>query len=228
MEPNPYLPAPVDMADTNKAVFMAFDNDLADVVGTPPVGQIEWQITGDDASKFCFVAAATATDRQTKDNCSSTTNPADYLDSTGIDVDSKVASSPVLRWRNAPDLEAEADMGGTKGDNVYEITLVAWDEDWEIGRRDVSIRLANSNDAGKVALSHITPQVGKELTAKLTDQDGISEEIQWAWHRVSSATLSWKLWTPIKSPALRQRNTPHQPGTPMRIPQSPLTMNSIW
>ena len=144
---------------------------------------------------------------------------------------SKVASSPVLRWRNAPDLEAEADMGGTKGDNVYEITLVAWDEDWEIGRRDVSIRLANSNDAGKVALSHITPQVGKELTAKLTDQDGISEEIQWTWHRVSSAPsdplLTAMLRTPIKSPALRQRNTPHQPGTPMRLPQSLLTLVSI-
>ena len=75
--------------------------------------------------------------------------------------------SPLLRWRGAPDLEAEADLGGTKGDNVYEITVSAWDEDWEIGSRQVNIRLANSNDAGEVTLSHIQPEVGTKLTATL-------------------------------------------------------------
>ena len=96
------------------------------------------------------------------------------------------AKSPQLRWRSAPDLEAEADLGGTKGDNVYEITVSAWDEDWEIGSRQVNIRLANSNDAGKVTLSHIQPQVGTKLTATPSDQDGITEEITWTWHRLSS------------------------------------------
>ena len=187
VEPAPYLPAPVEQGVANKAIFMAFDNDLLDGdVPSSPFGEIEWQITGDDASKFCFVATATASDRQTAGNCLSGTNPADYLDSTDIDSESRVASSPQLRWRSAPDLEAEADMGGTKGDNVYEITLVAWDEDWEIGRRDVSIRLANSNDAGKVTLSHISPQVGIGITATVTDQDGISEEITWVWSSSST------------------------------------------
>ena len=89
----------------------------------------------------------------------------------------------MLQWRSAPDLEAEADLGGTPGDNVFEITLVAWDKDWEIGRRDVTIQLSNSNDTGKITLSHIRPQVGKTITATVTDQDGISEEITWQWYR---------------------------------------------
>ena len=93
------------------------------------------------------------------------------------------ARSSVLQWRSAPDLEAEADLGGTKGDNVYEITVSAWDEDWEIGSRQVNIRLANSNDSGRVTLSHIQPEVGTKLTATLSDQDGITDEITWQWYR---------------------------------------------
>ena len=88
-----------------------------------------------------------------------------------------MATSPALRFRSAPDLENAADVGGTPGDNVYEITVVAWDEDWEIGSRDVTIRVSDANDEGKITLSHVRPQVGTPIKATLNDQDGISTSV---------------------------------------------------
>ena len=99
-------------------------------------------------------------------------------------------ASPVLQFRSAPDLENAADVGGTKGDNVYEITVVAWDEDWEIGRRDVTIRVADSNDEGTVTLSHVQAQVGTPITATLNDQDDISTSVAWEWTVVDSLAAS--------------------------------------
>ena len=158
---DPYVPTPTDREATNQAIFMAFDNDLTDGIdiGTAAstAGSIQWQLTGPDASKFRF---GTSSVTYTPSSAVQTTTPF-------------AASSPELRWRSAPDLEAEADLGGTPGDNVFEITVVAWDSDWEIGRRDVTIRLANSNDAGKITLSHTQPQIGTKLTAEVTDQDEV-------------------------------------------------------
>ena len=167
----PHEPTPAETGNFNKAVFTAFDSDLDDDDDSLAARDIEWQITGPDSGKFQFETMVTPI-------------PTFYASSgvpSGLPL--VVAASPVLRWRGAPDLEAEADLGGTKGDNVYEITVSAWDEDWEIGSRQVNIRLANSNDAGKVTLSHIQPQVGTKLTATPSDQDGITEEITWRWYR---------------------------------------------
>ena len=61
--------------------------------------------------------------------------------------------------------------------------MVAWDEDWEIGRRDVTIRVADSNDGGTISLSHVRPQVGTPITATLKDQDDISTSPTWQWYR---------------------------------------------
>ena len=85
-----------------------------------------------------------------------------------------MATSPVLRFRSAPNVEAPADVGGRAGDNIYEITVRAWDEDWLIGSRDVTIRVADTDDLGMVTLSHIQPQQGVKITATLNDPDGIS------------------------------------------------------
>ena len=158
-------PAPDDDAAGNQATYMATDNDLADDA-SPAVGDIQWQITGDDAAKFQF----------------GTGTPSTYTDSPLAPAGTPpVAASPVLQFRSAPDLENAADKGGTPRDNVYEITVVAWDEDWEIGRRDVTIRVADSNDEGTITLSHVQAQVGTSIMATLKDQDDISTSITWIW-----------------------------------------------
>ena len=167
--PDPAHPSPVDVTPDNQATYMATDNDLDDPP-EPELGDIEWQITGPDASKFQFEESTGTYTPSVTENSQLGETPA-------------VLASPVLLFRSAPDLESAADVGGTPGDNVYEITVVAWDEDWEIGRRDVTIRVADSNDAGMITLSHVRPQVGTPITATLKDQDDISTSVKWQWYR---------------------------------------------
>ena len=59
--------------------------------------------------------------------------------------------------------------------------MKAWDGDWLIGSRDVTIRVANADDEGTVTLSHIQPESGTKITATLTDPDGISQTVDWTW-----------------------------------------------
>ena len=166
-------PTPADSAETNRVTYMATDNDLDDDdTGDLAGGDIQWQITGDDADKFQFGPGDT---------------PSTYTDSPAAPTGTPpVAVSPVLQFRSAPDLENAADEGGTPGDNVYEITVVAWDEDWEIGSRDVTIRVADSNDEGSITLSHVQPQAGVKFTATLDDPDGVSTGIDWTWETAAN------------------------------------------
>ena len=48
-----------------------------------------------------------------------------------------------------------------------------------------------SNAAGTVALSSTQPRVDTPLTATLTDPDGVSGAISWAWHRSPNGTSTW-------------------------------------
>ena len=167
-------------ADFDPAVYMAADNDLDDDTAVA-VGNIQWQLTGPDAAKFQF-EGSTATYTDSDSDMDALTQPV-IAEGTPAEL-----RSPALQFRSPPDLENATDVGGTPGDNVYEITLVAWDVDWEIGSRDVTIRVANSDDTGTITLSHIKPQVGTKIKATLNDPDGVSQRITWQWYRGSSAT----------------------------------------
>ncbi len=178
----------------NDALYMAADNDLDDDTA-PPAGDIQWELRGDDADKFQFVGGdGTYTD-------STAITPADL---TATPPTFASAASPQLRFRSAPDLENPTDEGGTPGDNVYEITVVAWDEDWEIGSREVTIRVANSDDPGMITLSHITPQVGTPITATLNDPDGVSTTITWTWESPSGTPATGT----VKSSGMTSTYTP--------------------
>ena len=160
---------PEEVGPVNQAVYIATDSDLDDnPILTPTNRDIEWQLTGPDAAKFQFVGSE-----------GTYTNSAEVDEFDDPTV--AMATSPALRFRSAPDLENAADVGGTRGDNVYEITVVAWDGDWEIGERDVTIRVADSNDEGMISLSHIKPQADVEFTATAKDPDNISTKITWTW-----------------------------------------------
>ena len=153
--------------DTELAVYTATDNDLDDdeISATTDSPLIQWQLTGDDASKLQFVGS---TDIYTN---SATVTAA----TTTVGV---TAVSPALQFKSAPDSEAAGDKDKN---NVYEITVKAWDGDWLIGSRDVTIRVANADDEGMVTLSHIQPEVGTSITATLTDPDGIGQTVTWTW-----------------------------------------------
>ena len=77
-----------------------------------------------------------------------------------------LATSPVLQFKaNPPDSENPADVAATPTDNIfgrakdniYEVTVVAWDGDWEIGKRHVTIRVADANDVGAdILFAHVS------------------------------------------------------------------------
>ena len=165
----------LDTDEVQAALFRATDNDLDDETGlTSEFTRIQWEITGQDASQFRFTPS-TGTDP-----ILTYTNSASIIDPTATAA--AVATAPALQFRSAPNVEAPADVGGTPDDNVYEITVRAWDGDWLIGERMVTIRVADTDDMGTITLSHIQPQVGTAITATLNDPDGISGQVSWQWY----------------------------------------------
>ena len=88
---------------------------------------------------------------------------------TGPDADSlRIDGSGQLRFGSPPDYEAPADADTN---NVYAVSVVASD-----GTRadtlDVMVTVDNVEEAGRLVLSPLPPQVGPNLTATLTDPDG--------------------------------------------------------
>ncbi len=65
--------------------------------------------------------------------------------------------------------------------NSYSVTIVATDARGLSKTLDVTIKVINANDPGSIDLSTRQPQVGRSITANLTDEDGIEGNIEWQW-----------------------------------------------
>ena len=105
--------------------------------------------------------------------------------------DFDISQSGVLTFKTSPDYEVPAD-GNT--DNVYMLTIKASD-----GEADhplsVTVTVINVDEPGAVRLTSFYPQVGAGLTATLTDPDGDTTGVIWAWE--SSSNRDSDPWTPI-------------------------------
>ena len=86
----------------------------------------------------------------------------------------------LLAFKAAPDYEMPGDANG---DNVYEIMVVATDNEGATGMMSVTVKVTNVNEDGVVALSSVQPRVGVALTAMLSDRDGGLSGITWQWSR---------------------------------------------
>ena len=73
-------------------------------------------------------------------------------------------------------------MDSADGDNVYDLTVTAFDGVASKSQA-VSIDLRNEEEAGSITLSQLTPQVGRSVTASLSDQDGGITGATWQWYR---------------------------------------------
>ena len=192
----------LDTVGVQEAVYRAADNDLDDGLdGLDPDlldgdakpsdddTQIQWELTGPDASRFRFAPDPDmATDLIRTYTDSESIYDAETTGTPSVITTPASAEAFALQFRSAPNVEAPADVGGTPGDNIYEITVRAWDEDWLIGSRDVTIRVADTDDAGMITLSHIAPQQGTAITATLNEPDGISGQVSWQWYPGTDTT----------------------------------------
>ena len=97
----------------------------------------------------------------------------------------KLTSADALEFKENPDFENPGDMNR---DNVYEVTVVASDGA-NSAMRDVTVKVTNMEELGEIEVMPAQPRVGVELTAELTDSDGIVSVPTWQWYKQEAATL---------------------------------------
>ena len=124
---------------------------VATYVGTDPEGEtISWDLRGADAALFTI-------------------------------------DGGVLKFREAPDYENPKDVAGTNtatpdakvGDNIYNVVIraIASRDSDDTGPAEtvdttVAVTVTDVDEAGKVVISWLQPEVGFAITASLTDPDG--------------------------------------------------------
>ena len=72
--------------------------------------------------------------------------------------------------------------GDRNKDNVYQVTVVASDG-LNSGMRDVTVKVTNKEELGKLTVMPAQPRVGTLLTAELTDSDGVVSGPTWEWSK---------------------------------------------
>ena len=92
-----------------------------------------------------------------------------------------------LEFNDPPNYENPLDADG---DNVYKVTVVAYDNDGVAGKFDVYIAVGNVNEAGKVTFVDANgdpveqPVSRSPVTAQISDPDGVVEwTVRWQWSK---------------------------------------------
>ncbi len=112
------------------------------------------------------------------------------LPNTSIETDRgdfDICTRGVLTFEDTPDYE---DPDDSNGDNVYKITVRASDGEGGKDDRNATITVTNEDEPGVVSLSTTALQVGTEITATLSNEDGNVRHESWRWQR-STNGVSW-------------------------------------
>ena len=98
----------------------------------------------------------------------------------GMDADSFTIGDGILSFKTAPDFETKS---------TYDVTVTVTDRGTPrlTGRFDVVITIVNQDEAGAVVIDG-NVQVGQELTASLSDPDGVSGSPTWQWQDAGAST----------------------------------------
>ena len=100
-------------------------------------------------------------------------------DGDKFELDDATAGGMVLAFEDEPDFENPGDMNR---DNVYEVTVVASDGA-NAAMRDVTVKVTNIGEDGKIEVMPGAARVGTQLTAELTDSDGVVSGPTWQWYK---------------------------------------------
>ena len=120
----------------------------------------------------------------------------------GVDAGVFTIDGGALRFKSPPNYESPSDgdedtvaedLQGA-GDNIYRVTVRfgAGGEDGDpdptddyvgddLGELHVTVTVTNIDEPGRVYISSLQPQIGTELTATVTDQDGVAVTGSWQW-----------------------------------------------
>ena len=93
-------------------------------------------------------------------------------------------ASVMLMFASSPDSEMELDADRN---NIYMVTLKATDGTYT-DTHDVAVTVTNVDEEGVVTLSSPTPTIDTEITAMLTDPDGVVGAVTWQWSKSTTTT----------------------------------------
>ena len=146
-----------DTDEAQDATYLADDDDAGD--GSPAAAAVE-----NDS-----IAVVPLTYEVAGPDASAFVSPVATDPTTGV-------ATLAFKGDHKVDFEAKGE---------YEITIVASDDSAPegTGTVDVTITVVNAEDDGVVTPSQREPQVGKEVVASLSDQDGNIRGQSWQWYR---------------------------------------------
>ena len=100
-------------------------------------------------------------------------------------------SSAELSFKKSPNYESPVSdaIGNLAAQNVYEVDVKATG-----GSKTVMVTVTDEDEDGKVTLTQYQPQVGRALSASVSDPDKPQSDERWQWSRGPSADGPW---TPI-------------------------------
>ena len=111
----------------------------------------------------------------------------------GTDASDFMIESGVLRFKKSPDFEKP--MGGTADpptSNTYTVMVKATDETMKEGMEEVTVKVINVEEAGKVTLSARRPQTDTAFMASVTDPDGMVSDDKWQWAKAGSKNGTYR------------------------------------
>ena len=93
----------------------------------------------------------------------------------------EITSIGVLTFKTPPDFDSPGDKGK---DNVYNLTVVADADSGTDGERAVVVTVTDVNETGEVTFTgNQQPQIGRPMTASLSDEDGSTVRLSWQWSK---------------------------------------------
>ena len=162
------------------------------VVETQKIGRIQvsenmTELDADPATDAVDAANYAATDPESGVVTLSTSGAdGSMFELNATDADD--GNTSTLAFESKPDFEMPTD---SNKDNVYEVTVVATDGNGLTAMKQVTVKVTNVEEAGKVTLPTVQPRVGVPMTATLTDSDIFSEaSVTWAWHRLDASAAA--------------------------------------
>ena len=130
---------------------------------------------------------------------------------SGTDAGAFTIDGGALRFKSPPDYENPTDGADNTtippaipDNNIYRVTVrfgaggedgMPGTDDYDgddLGELDLTITVTNVEEPGRVYISSLQPQIGTELTATVTDQDGVAVPGSWQWASSDSMNGPWE------------------------------------
>ena len=127
----------------------------------------------------------------------------DIVTADNADADEfSISANGVLSFNFPPDFEMMMGGGTANDSNTYKVVALAADEplgaaNRVLGYKKVTVNVIDEDEDGTVTLSAEQPQISRELTATLMDDDASNAQLtaaEWKWEHSDSENGPW---TPI-------------------------------